>query len=281
MNNIVIYTDLDGSLLDHYSYSHAAADALLEELGVLGIPVVPASSKTRAELLQLRHELDNQHPFIVENGAAVFIPAGYFSAKPPETENRDGYWVKYFSLPRSHWLQKIDAIATDFAGEFDNFASLDIESIAALTGLDPAAAQQAAAREFGEPVHWLGSPSSRQRFIAALQNNDARVLQGGRFLHVSGDCDKGRALQWLNAQYGIQAAGRRPLSLAIGDSQNDAAMLEAADHALIIRSPVHPPPTLSRSERTLLSKHYGPGGWSQGVRQILQSLEETKGTSYG
>ena len=281
MNNIVIYTDLDGSLLDHYSYSHAAADALLQELEAQGIPVIPASSKTRAELLQLRHELDNQHPFIVENGAAVFIPAGYFSTQPAETESRDGCWVKYFSLPRSHWLQKIDAIAADFPGDFDNFASLDIESIAALTGLDPAAAQRAASREFGEPVHWLGGDSSRLRFIETLQNNAARVLQGGRFLHVSGDCDKGRALHWLNAQYAIQAAGRQPLSLAIGDSQNDAAMLEAADHALIIRSPVHPPPTLSRSERTLISKYYGPGGWNQGVREILQSLKKPRDPSYG
>ena len=281
MNSMVIYTDLDGSLLDHYNYSHAAVDALLEDLETLGIPVIPVSSKTRAELLSLRRELDNQHPFIVENGAAVFIPVNYFPAQPPETESCDDYWVKYFSLPRSHWLQIIDASAADFAREFNNFASLDIDSIASLTGLDPAAAQKAATREFGEPVHWLGSEHSRLLFIEALQNNGARVLQGGRFLHVSGDCDKGLALQWLHAQYGSQAAGKQPLSLAIGDSQNDAAMLEAADHALIIRSPVHQPPTLSRSDHTLLSEFYGPGGWDQGVRQILQSLKEPKGASYG
>ena len=281
MNSMVIYTDLDGSLLDHYSYSHAAADALLKDLETLDIPVIPASSKTRAELLALRRELHNQHPFIVENGAAVFVPVNYFSAQPPETESLDGYWVKTFSLPRSHWLRRIDAIAADFPGEFNNFAGLDIDSIISLTGLEPAAAERAAKREYGEPVHWLGSDSSRLRFIKVLEEGGARVLQGGRFLHVSGNCDKGRALQWLNARYAEQAAAGRPLSLAIGDSQNDAAMLEAADHALIIRSPVHPPPTLSRSAHILLSDACGPAGWNQGVRQILQSLEEPKGTGYG
>lgn len=45
MNSIVIYTDLDGSLLDHYSYSHAAVDTLLEDLETLGIPVDPSKQQ--------------------------------------------------------------------------------------------------------------------------------------------------------------------------------------------------------------------------------------------
>ena len=36
MQKIVIYTDLDGSLLDHQDYGHAAADALLDELEATG-----------------------------------------------------------------------------------------------------------------------------------------------------------------------------------------------------------------------------------------------------
>ena len=54
MTKLVIYTDLDGSLLDHDSYSHAAADALLVELEAHGIPVIIASSKTRYEQTSLR-----------------------------------------------------------------------------------------------------------------------------------------------------------------------------------------------------------------------------------
>lgn len=281
MNTMLIFTDLDGSLLDHHSYSHAAADALLAELEMQDIPVIPVSSKTRTELLELRRQLGNRHPFVVENGAAVFIPAGYFQKQPEDTESRNGYWVKTFSLPRSHWLNKIDSVARDFSGEFSNFAKLDVDAIASLTGLDPAAAQRAAAREFGEPVYWTGSDSSRLRFIENLQSIDAHVLQGGRFLHVSGECDKGQALQWLSIQYARQADGKQPTSLAIGDSQNDAAMLEAADHALIIRSPAHPPPTLSRRHRTLLSNTFGPSGWVQGVRQILFSLKQPKDPRYG
>lgn len=273
MNGILIYTDLDGSLLDHHSYSHAAADQLLMELEQRGIPVIPTSSKTRAELLPLRSELNNHHPFIIENGAAVLIPQDYFKHQPTNTDFQDGYWLKRFSLPRSHWLEKIDEVSSEFSNEFSNFANLGIENICLLTGLDRSAARQAAMREYGEPVHWRGSDASRSRFIEALQHSGAQVLQGGRFLHVSGDCNKGQALLWLNTQYSIQAGGSQPLSLAIGDSQNDAAMLEAADHALIIRSPSHPPPALTRNDHTLLSDSFGPLGWDQGVRKFLQSFK--------
>ena len=125
MTKLVIYTDLDGSLLDHDSYSHAAADVLLAELETHGIPVIIASSKTRCEQIPLRNELGNRHPFIVENGAAVFIPAGYFETRPSGTADENGYWVKRFSLPRQHWLEIIADVAADFNGEFTNFDNLD------------------------------------------------------------------------------------------------------------------------------------------------------------
>jgi mannosyl-3-phosphoglycerate phosphatase family protein len=280
MTSIVIYTDLDGTLLDHHNYSHAAADDLLRELEIRGIPVVPVSSKTRAELLPLRRELDNRHPFIVENGAAVFIPRGYFTAQPADTQEQDGYWVKHFVLPRSHWLAKITELGEAFEGEFANFARMRVNTLAALTGLSHAEARRASQREFGEAVQWTGTPARRDAFIAALENAQARVLQGGRFLHVSGACDKGLALDWLNQHYAWQNDAKRPLSIATGDSQNDAAMLEAADVALLIRSPAHEPPIVARGD-VILSQAFGPAGWNQGLREILSSLDSRKDASYG
>lgn len=281
MTRLVIYTDLDGSLLDHDSYSHAPADALLAELEDHGIPVILTSSKTRAELVSLRSELGNHHPFIVENGAAVFVPVDYFEVQPSDTEQDNGYWIKRFSLPREHWLGKIAAVAEEYAGEFTGFDNLDIAQIVALTGLSDSSAALAARREFGEPVHWTGSNKGRQLFIRALEHNGARILQGGRFLHVSGECDKGCAMQWLAGQYGRQSDDEAPPSLAIGDSQNDEAMLEAADYALIIRSASHAEPALLRKEHILRSGKYGPDGWDEGVRRILLSLNLLKGSNNG
>jgi mannosyl-3-phosphoglycerate phosphatase family protein len=272
MKPVVIYTDLDGTLLDHHTYSHAAADPMLAELAQRGIPVVPCTSKTRAELLPLRLALHNRHPFIVENGAAVLIPHGYFEQPPEDAGDCDGYLSHSLVAPRRHWLQLIERLPDDQRRLFRTFSSMPTRQIAELTGLDEDSAARAAEREFGEPLQWLGEDAQREPVYEALRALGARVLEGGRFVHVSGNCDKGLALNWLNDVYAANL-GERPVSIAIGDGNNDIAMLEAADHALIVRSPAHPPPTLNRQNGVSISHALGPQGWAEGVRELLQQLD--------
>jgi predicted mannosyl-3-phosphoglycerate phosphatase (HAD superfamily) len=97
-------------------------------------------------------------------------------------------------------------------------------------------------------------------------------LIGGRFLHVSGQCDKGKAIQWLKRIYEHFCPDKCFTSLAIGDSQNDVAMLETADLALLIPSPVNALPSLKRHHDGMQAAHCGPRGWAEGVQQVLQQL---------
>ena len=270
-DNFLVFTDLDGSLLDHNTYSYHDARPQLYALERLGIPLIPASSKTRVEIEQLRTELGNTGPFISENGAAIFIPVGYFDWQPEETVIRDGYWVREMSAPRAHWLELLTGLSGQFPQEFDYFYSAGVEGIARLTGMSPAQAEQANQREYSEPVHWQGCPERRMEFVNALKARGASVLQGGRFLSVSGDCDKGRALRWLRQQFQRAHPGQACHDLAIGDSRNDCAMLEAAETALLVRSPVHDFPPLQRTIGIIHSEGYGPEGWAEGVALWLQA----------
>ena len=267
----LVFTDLDGTLLDHHDYSFEPALARLQQLEQLGIPLVIASSKTRAEIEPLRSELGNSHPFICENGAAVFIPEGYFPAQPGSTIARDGWWVREFCEPRSTWLALLAELADEFPGDFTSFSMAGTEGICAMTGLDPAAARLANQRDYSEPVQWLGPQERRAHFLQRLTEAGANVLQGGRFLGVAGDCDKGRALAWLREVYAAHAAAVID-DLAAGDSGNDIAMLRAAGTALLVRSPVHDFPLVARQEGLLRSTLTGPAGWSEGVGEWLRQL---------
>lgn len=269
MTTRVIYTDLDGSLLDHEDYTHAPADKLLAELEKAGIPVVPCTSKTRTELLPLREELGNSHPFIFENGAAVAIPHGYFEHKPENSRSKGDFWVRSFTLPREHWLSLIRCVAGEYKDEYRGFSEMRDDEVAQLTGLTVKQAGQARQREYGEPIHWLGSADRLRSFSEILQQAGAVILHGGRFMHVSGRSDKGQALRWLNLQYQTETDGEPPLSIAAGDSQNDIAMLEAADQALIIKSAAHPAPRLEGAHNSYYSAACGPAGWAEGIRHFL------------
>lgn len=266
----LVVSDLDGSLLDHDSYSFAPALAQLQALEDARIPLVLASSKTAQEIAAIRAELANRHPYIVENGAAVLIPAGYFPRQPEQTVTADGAWVREFAPPRARWLEVLAGLESRFAGEFDYFARAGIEGIVRMTGLSPAAAALANSRQYSEPVKWLGTPEREREFIAELRQAGANVLRGGRFLGVAGQCDKGVALRWLRSVYAVYAPGQTILDLAIGDSENDCSMLEAAHSALLIRSPVHDFPVLAKVDRVLRSTACGPAGWSEGVAMWLE-----------
>ena len=270
----LIFTDLDGSLLDHHSYSFQPAEKMLVELEQLGIPVIPITSKTKAELLPLRSQLNNQHPFIIENGAAIYIPCGYSSQQPENSKIVDNFWVIENAASRSTWQALLESETADFSSEYQTFDSAFKEhgpaGISQLTGLTHQLATLANQRDYSEPVHWTGTPERKKLFAEKMQSLGATVLQGGRFLNIGGNTDKGRALLQLEALYLQEAAQEACQTLAIGDSGNDISMLEQASAALIIKSDHHSAPTLARSENIAISTETGPQGWASGVADWLQ-----------
>lgn len=269
----LVFTDMDGSLLDHYTYDFEAAVPTLAQLKKHKIPVIPITSKTQAEVEDIRQQLNNRYPFIIENGAAVFIPKYYFRKQPEGTEQIGDYWVRRFVAPRADWQALIAQVRDAFKGEFVTFAEAGVEGIMEMTGLDAESASKAAQRQYGEPIAWKGTDERKLAFKAALQDLGAIILEGGRFMHVSGKSNKGMALHWLTSVYqqssNENAGGKPYMTIALGDSQNDRAMLEVADYAITIRSPVHAPPTLDRLDNVILTKQYGPNGWVEGVNQII------------
>lgn len=268
----IIFTDLDGSLLDHFDYSFEPARETLDWLNEEGVPIICCTSKTFAELIVLRRSLDNEHPFIVENGAAVYIPRDYFpkpvSRGEADYSRKERYHCYSFVQTRQHWQALISELKPDFPGMFTTFRELDTMGIAEQTGLSHDEAARANRREYSEPVLWSGAEPDREDFVARLNASGASVLQGGRFMHVSGNCDKGKALRWLQSRYQQQST-QQVTSIAAGDSGNDIAMLEAADKSLIIRSPVHQPPRVNKSGNLWITDNPGPAGWAEGINRLL------------
>jgi len=270
----LVFTDLDGTLLDHYSYATEDAEETIVALKFHDIPIIPNSSKTFSEIMEIRQQLRLTSPFIIENGAAVYIPINYFEKQPLGTHLEGHFWVKPFCESKAHWLSLLQQEATQFHAFFEGFSQLTTQQLADLTGLDNQQAEMAKQRQYGEPLNWLGSAQEKTEFIAHMQKSGANVLQGGRFLHVSGYCDKGQAQDWLALQYQDNKVASQVITIALGDSDNDSAMLEAATIAVQIRSPVHEFPQLKRQQDVYQSKQYGPAGWAECLQKtVLSNLD--------
>lgn len=285
---LIISTDLDATLLDHYTYSFEPARELLGLLESNSVPVICNTSKTRAELEVNRKSLGNQHPFIVENGAAIVIPKGYFQDSTLQSclnENSDNsqslkcdsthtdYQVLVFSEKREQWQQLLQRLPQTLQSSYRSFAEMGPEGIAEDSGLALEDAILANQREYSETLKWLGDESALVRLRELMEQNGAKVTAGGRYVHISGHTNKGQALGVLLQLYTIEfkklyGEAARLYSLALGDSANDISMLEQADAAVVIRSPVHEPPQLARPD-FYIGDHFGPEAWVEGVTAVI------------
>lgn len=269
----LIFTDLDGTLLDHFTYSHQEAQAMIVQLTQDHIPIIINTSKTFAEVVEIQATLNIKAPFIIENGAAVLLPKSLFKHAPAGCKSYENYWLKPFSQPRQVWIDLLADKGKPFAEQFQGFSQLTNKTIANLTGLSLEKADKANQRLFNEPVLWHDDQEKAQVFIDAMKASGANVLKGGRFIHIGDYTDKGNALNWLANLY-QKLSGKPVTTIALGDGENDTAMLEAADIAVQVRSPVHPFPTLTNANFIYRSQAFGPKGWSQALAFLYPTLSK-------
>lgn len=257
--SLLVFTDLDGSLMEHESYSIEAAEPALAELRERGILMVLNSSKTAAEMRAVQARLRLTAPFVCENGAALYFPD---QTSPDQ--------ATVFGAHRERWLPRVQALRDQHDYPFAGFADWSAKEISELTGLPEDEAELARERQFSEPILWRGAASSRQQFEQQLADLDLCLLEGGRFLSIQGQHDKSDAMARLRAQ---QDESADVVTVALGDSPNDAAMLEAADVAVIIKSAKSDRITLQQHTHVIHTSRPGPAGWKDAMLEILHLLD--------
>jgi mannosyl-3-phosphoglycerate phosphatase len=268
-SHLLVFTDLDGTLLDHYDYSWSAAEEALSEAKARGIPIITNSSKTLAESLALQRQLGLAGPMIFENGAGVALPKVQWPEPEEKLVPEGDYWIKTFTLPYEVVRACLAELRSREQFRFRGFGDMNIAEICEVTGLSRDAAALAQQRRFGEPVLWDDSELQLTKFLQGVEACNLRYTQGGRFLHIMGESDKGEAMQWVARQY-----ASRPVTLvALGDGENDLPMLRKADVAVLVRSPAHEPPKLQDSDKppfVTVTEDYGPKGWNKAVLKLMK-----------
>ncbi len=253
---LLVFTDLDGTLMEHETYSVAPAQAALTELSRRGVPVIMVSSKTAAEIEAIQRRLGLHGPFACENGAALH----------PGTQDEQAGQPLQFGKPAREWLPAIHRLRSQQAWEFEGFSDWTAERVAEITGLDREQAILAKQRRYSEPLLWRGSQKALEDFSIAIGEWDLQLMEGGRFLSLQGAYTKADAMVHLKSAHEADTA---VTIVALGDSPNDQAMLEAADIAVIIKSAKSGRIQLQAPGRIIRSRLPGPAGWQEAMDEIL------------
>lgn len=264
---ILIFTDLDGTLLDDKTYSFKPALPALKIIHSLKIPLILASSKTRAEIEFFRKRLSLDSPFIAENGGGIFFPDRFKLPKDFLYEKVNGCNAIFIGRPIKEVLEKIHKLKEDFP--FEGFSEIPVKEIVALTGLTLEQAILASKREFDEPIVLKNPLDDREIFCKKASDLGLDCVYGGRFIHLFLDGNKGKAVEIV---LNIYKQLRGPIfSIGLGDSPNDISMLRVVDKAILmqdrdgtyIKGLVHP--DLTKTEGN------GPEAWNRVMLSILSA----------
>ncbi len=265
---LVIFTDLDGSLLDRETYSFEPARPALGFIKERKIPLIFVSSKTRAEIEGYRKKLKNPHPFVSENGGAVFIPKKTFSFPFPYERELGGYFVLELGTFYPQILRALEFIKKETGVRIRSFHELSEKELASLSGLSREEAVLAKQREYDEPFLIEGGTKEIETVQRKIKERGLNYVWGGRFHHILGKNDKGKAVEILKGLY--EKEFQRIVTVGIGDSLNDLPMLSAVDHPIFLKGEEElSPGILSQIGNLTLVEGTGPRAWNEAILQLI------------
>lgn len=268
-----VVSDVDHTLLEEPGETPSAGQAL-RLLARRGISTLLASSKTFAEMVtfQTLAELTPQ-PFLFENGCGIGWPTATWPAAAGMPQQMLG---AYGAIVRGHEPQRLRTLLLQLRNahglRFTLLEELDFGAIKELLGLEEPLARLALQRLASVPLVWHDEPAALERLQCHLAAEGLRAVSGGRLIHVATPCDKAEALAEVLRWQGLDPTGAS--LLACGDSENDRALLEMADVALVFHPADRPALVLAppRPERPRIDRRAiagGPSAWLAAVEAAL------------
>jgi len=250
----VIFTDLDGTVLNHHDYTYEAVLPLLNVLKIKHIPVILNSSKTLAELEVWQRRLKLNTPMVAENGGVI----RYTSAT--------GIQTQLIGMPYEQIRSTLAHLRNLNGWQFEGFGDWTVAEVMNHTHLSSSDAVLAKERQVTEPILWQDSDANLVVFKTALAVMGLVLKKGGRFYHVMAKHDKADAMDYIKQNLAILNLQGEVTLIALGDGENDISMLDYADRAVVM------PAATGQSlviEGALYAQRAAPEGWVESIQTIL------------
>jgi mannosyl-3-phosphoglycerate phosphatase len=242
--SFIVFSDLDGTLLNHNDYSFEEAREMLSFLKEKNIPLIFTTSKTKKECEILQKEMEIDSPFIVENGACIF---GFDEPI-------------LLGLTYEKIREFINEVKDEFA--IRGFSDMSVSDVMEYTGFSYELSIRAKSRDFSEPFLIYD-----ERKLSALEylaeKRGMKILKGGRFYHCVGiDQDKGKAVSKVLERFSNLK------SIGLGDNYNDIDMFNVVDIPVLI--PRFNKKYIEYEKDGLVKSPFrGAKGWNESLKRIL------------
>ncbi len=268
---LIVFTDMDGTILDFNTYSYEESLPAIRYLKQYGIPIVLCSAKTISEIMLYQRELDIADPFIAENGSVIKIPKGYFKINIRDSLDEGNKLTIELGLKIDRLKEIIKLSLQRVNVNYKFFTEMSIEEIAADSSLPLEQARLARERLYSETIKIIGGESEVRKALKALMEAGLNCSYGGRYIIVNHGSNKGYAVQRLTELYRREYG--EVITCAFGDSKSDESMLKAVDIPILVKNAFG---NWTDIEVPNLIKidDIGPRGFKSGVEKVLHPIIE-------
>ena len=263
MFKVLIFTDLDGTLLHRETFEFNEIKEYLNQLLSKGIIIVTNTSKTEKEILEFNNELGSSLPYISENGASIKGLDLLNSNLPKElilSREKDNL-IKIFekSVPvnlqnKCKWLSKMDK-----------------KKQSLIFGLKDEKLNMALDRKYTIPFVFEGNKGEKNELFKIVKNKGLALQEGGRVINLTDKADKAKALQVFVRFF--KKNNKRVKTIAVGDNYNDLDMLKTSDFPCLVFNDKF---TLDKIPiyNLITTNKPSPEGWADVIKMALVKINK-------
>ena len=260
---ILIFTDLDGTLLNKDTFRFDEIEDYFRELLSIGINIIPNSSKTESELLNFNKENNLNLSFIAENGSSIHglniihedLPDKILMSKPV-----DKIYEIYKQKISSDLQQKIKFISKFNTNEQKKIFGLPINKI-----------KLAMERKHSIPIQFKGSKVEKNEFTKIINNAGLTIQTGGRIMNICDNTNKSIAML-KTIELIKKKINEEIISIGVGDNQNDLDMLKKSDYPCLVKNNSFDN-SLIFIDNLIKSSEPSPLGWADVIKTAIQKIE--------
>ena len=260
---VLIFTDLDGSLLHRETFKFDNIKEYLRKLISNGIFIIPNTSKTEKEILEFNYQLGSSLPYISENGAAI-----------------NGLDLLNPDLPKELILSREK---DDLLNIFKNIVPLKLQNKckwlsemdktnqSLIFGLKDKKLKMALDRKYTIPLIFKGSKNERNELSKIIKKDGLYLQEGGRVINLTDRTNKAKALRVFVRFY--KKYHKNVKTVAVGDNYNDLDMLKTSDFPCLVFNDKFTLDEIHINNLITTNKP-SPEGWADVIKMALVKINK-------
>ena len=260
---VLIFTDLDGSLLHRDTFKFDEIKEYLLELISKNIFIIPNTSKTEKEILEFNNELGLNLPYISENGATI---NGLDLLNPDLPEEL------ILSREKDEILNIFKKIVPlNLQNKCKWLFEMSNKNQSLIFGLYDKKLKMALDRKYTIPFIFIGTKNERNQLSKIIKKDGLLLQDGGRVINLTDRINKAKALRVFVRFY--KKYHKNVKTVAVGDNYNDLDMLKISDFPCLVFNDKF---TLDEIpiKNLITTNKPSPEGWADVIKMALVKINK-------